>query len=190
MAKALRIVMLGPPGAGKGTQAVLIAQGHGISHISTGVIFREAIERKSELGLKVKQIVDSGALVPDDIVIALVKERLAQPDCARGFLFDGFPRTVAQAQALDELLVKLSKPLTHIVDLAVPEAVLLERIKQRAGGRADDSAEVAANRLKVYWEQTSPVTRYYRESKAPLKVVDGLGTVEEVQQRIERVLNG
>ena len=180
--------MLGPPGAGKGTQSLLCAQAHGIPHISTGEMFRAAIREGTELGERVERTLAAGELVSDDTVVAMVRERLGRPDCARGFLFDGYPRTLAQAHALDVLLKELRLDLTHVIDLKVAQTVLLERIRKRGEGRADDSAEVAANRLKVYWEQTAPVAKYYAGGKAALVVVDGLGSVEEVHKRVEEAL--
>lgn len=186
----MRLVLLGPPGAGKGTQALLIAQRGRVPHISTGDILRESMSAGTPLGLKVKSIVDSGELVPDAVVIDLVKERLGRPDCTGGFLLDGFPRTVDQARALTTVLADLNRPLTHVVNLNVPEATLLERIRNRGlqgSGRADDSLEVAAKRLKVYWEQTAPVAGYYRDL-GQLVEIDGLGTVDEVTTRLSAVL--
>jgi adenylate kinase len=187
----LRIVMLGPPGAGKGTQSVLFSQSHKIPHISTGDMMRAAVKSGNSLGNKVKGYLDAGQLVPDDVVIAVIEERLSQADCSVGFILDGFPRTVAQAQALDTMLEKRATPLTHIIELKVAESILLERIQNRGAsgsGRSDDSGAIAANRLKVYWEQTAPVTNYYTKAEAPLVVVDGLGTVEEVKTRIDTAL--
>lgn len=188
----LRIVMLGPPGAGKGTQSILFSQDRKIAHISTGEIMRTAVKSGSALGNKVKVYLDLGNLVPDDLVIALIEERLTQSDCAHGFVLDGFPRTTNQASALDAMLKKAGRPLTHIVELKVAEKILLERIKLRGeagSGRSDDSGEVAANRLKVYWEQTAPVTHYYVSSGAPIVTVDGLGTVDEVRARISLAID-
>lgn len=186
-----RMIMLGPPGAGKGTQSIILCGKLGVPHISTGDILRRAVADQSELGLKAKEFMDSGQLVPDALVIELTKERLAQPDCAEGFLLDGFPRTLAQAQSLDAMLQELNAPITDVVDLRVEEGVLLERIKGRASagsGRSDDSLEVAAERLKVYWAQTAPVSGYYRDS-GKYREVDGLGAVEEVTERILKSLN-
>lgn len=179
-----RIVILGPPGAGKGTQAILISQRYQIPHISTGVMMRSAVESGSDLGNRIKAILDAGNLVPDETVIELVEQRLSESDCAKGFLLDGFPRTVPQAQALQTLLVRIGKPLTHVLHVSVEDAVLLDRIKKRGEGRTDDSAEVAANRLRVYRELTAPVSKYY-ETVGPVLKVDGLGTVEEVAARID-----
>lgn len=187
----MRIILLGPPGAGKGTQALGICKQHEISHISTGDMMRAAVKAKSALGLKVSKILDSGELVPDEIVIQLIRERLAQADCKNGFLLDGFPRTAAQAKALDGVLNELGQKLTHVLQLMVPDQILLERIKKRgeAGShRADDDVEVAAKRLKVYWEQTAPVADYYRQQNR-LTEVDGLGSIEDVSTRLEKVLN-
>lgn len=188
----LRIVMLGPPGAGKGTQAVLLAKSRAIPHISTGEILREAIANDSPLGREVKAVLDAGNLVSDKLMIDLIRQRLSKGDSDAGFVLDGFPRTLAQAQALSSLLGEMGKPLTNIVELNVSDSVLLERIRLRGAkgsGRSDDNVEVAARRLKVYWEQTAPVSAYYEERKE-LSKVDGLGTIEEVQNRISAGLGG
>ena len=185
-----RIVLLGPPGAGKGSQAVRICEEKMIPHISTGDIMRGAIAAGSELGKRVKVFLDQGALVPDDLVIEAVRDRLSRDDCKKGFLLDGFPRTVEQAKALDKMLDGLNMPLTHVVDIVVPEEVLLKRIIGRAqsgAGRSDDTEEILTKRLKVYWEQTAPVTAYY-QSNGMVRAVDGLGTIEEVGARILAVL--
>lgn len=185
----MRIVLLGPPGAGKGTQAVLLTKELGIPHISTGDMLREAVASGSPLGQRVKGILDSGGLVSDDIVIDVVRDRLGRPDCAAGFLLDGFPRTVAQARALTTVLGDLGRPLTHVIDIAVPEHVLLDRIKSRgqSSGRSDDSLEVAAKRLKVYWEQTAPVAAYYK-GLGSLVEVNGLGAIDEVSALLRAAL--
>lgn len=190
MSGAVRLVLLGPPGAGKGTQAVLIAQNWGIPHISTGDILRAAVAAGTELGKKVKDILDSGNLVPDAVVIDLIRERLSRADCDKGFLLDGFPRTVEQAKSLTVLLKEIGRELSHVLDISVPENILIDRIRNRGAqgsGRADDTGEVAAKRLKVYWEQTAPVTAYYAQVGRVIEV-DGLGTVEEVQARIAQAL--
>lgn len=184
--RVCRVVLLGPPGAGKGTQAVLISSTLKIPHISTGEIMRNAVANKTPLGLEVKSFLDSGNLVPDSLVINLMRERLSQKDCENGFLLDGFPRTLEQAKQLDVLLKEINSELTHIIDISVAESILLDRIKKRGeagSGRSDDNVEVAAKRLQVYWAQTAPVSEYYKQQNR-LIAVDGLGTVEEVQQRI------
>jgi adenylate kinase len=183
----MRIVLLGPPGAGKGTQAVLIAKRFSIPHISTGDMLRQAVASGSQLGLRVKSILDSGELVSDSIIMEVVADRLKMADCASGFLLDGIPRTLGQAEMLDKLLSDISVPLQHVVDISVPEAVLLERIRQRGiangGARSDDNAEIAAKRLQVYWTQTAPLSAYYRKAGL-LREIDGVGTVDEVSNRI------
>lgn len=187
----MRLVLLGPPGAGKGTQASIMCRDYGIAHISTGEMLREAVASGSELGMKVKATLDTGDLVADAIVLEIIKERISRPDCHPGFLLDGFPRTVAQAEGLRALLGDLRKPLTKVVALAVPEDVILQRIALRGAGagsdRTDDSVEVAAHRLRVYREQTAPLVAYYR-STGDLAEVNGDGSVEGVCDRIKRAL--
>lgn len=181
----MRIVLLGPPGVGKGTQAELICEHYGISHISTGNIMRAAVAAKTELGLKVKKFLDAGDLVPDSLVIDLMRERLVKPDCSSGFLLDGFPRTLAQASALTELLADINAPLTHVIEITADESVLIERIVKRGqeSGRSDDTVEVVSNRLAVYRELTAPVADFYK-SIGPVHEVDGIGSIEAVNERI------
>ena len=182
----MRVILLGPPGAGKGTQAVLLAQHAKIPHISTGEIMRQAVASQSTLGLQVKKYLDAGELVPDVLVINLIRERLAQADAASGFLLDGFPRTLEQAQALTKLLAEIQRPITHVIELKVPDAVLLERVRKRGeagSGRSDDSEQVMAKRLQVYWQQTAPVSSYYRAETGIIEL-DGLGSIDEVQAKI------
>jgi len=186
----MRIVMLGPPGVGKGTQAVLLAQAKGIPHISTGEMMRETVASGSSLGMRIKEYLDRGELVPDEVMIDVMRERLARPDCANGFVLDGFPRTVAQAEALDVLLAELNMRLTHVVDLSVPENVLLERISKRAMSgtrRSDDNPEVAKRRLEVYRMQTAPVGEYYLKQGNVIRI-ESLAGVSEVQAEILRAI--
>ena len=186
----MRSVLVGPPGAGKGTQAVLLAKDIGVPHISTGEMLRDSIASGSELGKKVKAITEAGNLVPDGTMIDIIADRLSKPDAVRGFILDGFPRTVAQAEALKVLLEKKKMPLDVVAAFVVPEEVLLNRIKTRAqtgGGRADDNLEVAAKRLKVYWEQTAPVISFYRDTGLLIEI-DGLGTIEEVRLRLDKAV--
>jgi len=186
VSKILRLVILGPPGAGKGTQALLLSKEKNLEHVSTGDIMRKAIKENSETGKKVKQYMDSGELVPDALVLDLVREKLQSKECEGGFILDGFPRTLDQAEGLRGILEEIGKPLTSVVELTVPEHILLDRIKKRGeagSGRVDDSAEVAAKRLQVYWEQTAPVTAYY-EKYGEVASIDGLGSMEEVYDRI------
>jgi adenylate kinase len=189
----MKIVLLGPPGAGKGTQAVILCQELSVPHISTGEILRQEQASGSSLGLKVKGFLDAGVLVPDETIIEVTEERLRKSDCAPGFLLDGFPRTVQQADSLEIFLESIGKKISHVVQLIVPEHTLLERIKARSGSlakaRSDDSAEVAAHRLQVYWTQTAPVADFYRK-KGLLREVDGVGAVDEVKSRILSVIRG
>lgn len=206
------MVMLGPPGAGKGTQAVKVARRYQIPHISTGDIFRAAIKEGAELGRKAKKYLDSGELVPDSVVTDIVAERIKKDDCAKGFLLDGFPRTVPQAEALDKILSEDGCPLTAVVDLQVDREALIDRLTARrtcsecgenynliskppkkdgvcdkCGGklyqRDDDTRETIENRLSVYEKQTAPLIDYYKNSER-LVSVSGEGTMDEVFQRI------
>jgi adenylate kinase len=184
----MRIVLLGPPGAGKGTQALLISKHLSIPHVSTGEILREQVALQSPLGLRVKATLDSGELVADDLIMEIVHERLGREDCAGGFLLDGIPRTLPQAEILDTILSREARPLTDVVQIAVPQQVLVDRIRVRGGvaagaGRSDDASEVAAHRFQVYLTQTAPVAVHYREQGC-LREVDGVGSVEEVFERI------
>jgi|APGre2960657505_1045072.scaffolds.fasta_scaffold04039_2 adenylate kinase len=185
----MRIVLLGPPGAGKGTQGLLLCKKYGIPHISTGDMLREQVASASELGLKIKSVLDAGELVTDELVMQVVEARLRKADCLPGFLLDGVPRTVVQAEILSDFLKRSEIALSGVVQLTVPEEVLLDRIRHRggAGARSDDTAEVAAHRLQVYWTQTAPVAGYYRQHGL-LKEVAGVGTVEEVSGRMCAVL--
>lgn len=187
----MRIVFLGPPGSGKGTQAKLLAKRLGVPAVSTGDILRDAVRRDSPLGRRAKAIMEAGELVPDDVVIGLIRERVAAPDAAAGFLLDGFPRTIAQAEALDRLLEKSGTPLDAVLNLAVPEASLTERLLGRAGqeGRSDDRPETIRERLRVYLEKTEPLVSFY-EKAGLLTHVDGLGSIDDVSARIGRALPG
>jgi adenylate kinase len=187
----LSIVMLGAPGAGKGTQAVRIAETHGIPHISTGEMLRAAIAAGSELGRKVKEIVESGALVPDELIVEVIRERLSQSDAQSGFVLDGFPRTIGQAGALDTLLAELGRPLERVLELELSEETAVERMLGRAAeqGRADDTPEVIKNRFEVYRRQTEPLSNYYR-STGILVAIDSSPGMDEVFAEIERVLAG
>ena len=187
----MRIVFLGPPGSGKGTQAKLLAKRLGVPAVSTGDILREAVRRESPLGRRAKAIMEAGELVPDDVVIGLIRERVAAPDAAAGFLLDGFPRTIAQAEALDRLLEESGTPLDAVLNLQVPEASLTERLVGRAGqeGRSDDRPETIRERLRVYLEKTEPLVSFY-EKAGLLTHVDGLGSIDDVSGRIGRALPG
>ena len=185
----MNLILFGPPGVGKGTQATRLAKSHDLLHISTGDILRTAIAEGSPLGRTAKTFVESGGLVPDDIIIGLVREVLEAKPEGRGFLLDGFPRTLEQARALDELFKELEISDVRIVMLTAPEKELIDRMVKRGieQGRKDDTAETIRHRLEVYQAQTEPVKAYYEKSRG-VKMADGLGTVEEVTGRIEKVL--
>lgn len=181
----MRIILLGPPGSGKGTQAALLRDRLGIAHISTGVLLREAVEQRTDLGLEAKSYMDAGDLVPDDLMLGLIEERLGQPDVANGFILDGYPRNLSQAEALDQVLERIGQPLDLAVSVTVNEAEIVDRLSKRAieEGRSDDTEEVIRNRLRVYAEQTAPVAGHYA-ARGQLREVDGMGSVEEVNQRL------
>lgn len=179
------LILLGPPGAGKGTQAVILCEKLKIAHISTGDMFRTEISAGSKLGERIKSVLDAGNLVDDTTVMEIINARIQHADCKDGFLLDGCVRTVGQAEAFDKLLKKNSLPLSRVIEIDVPEAHILDRITTRGknSGRSDDSLEVLSNRLQVYWQQTAPLIDYYEKQKKLVRV-DGVGTVEEVSQRI------
>jgi adenylate kinase len=183
---AKRLLLLGPPGAGKGTQAARLAGKLGVPQVSTGEMLRQAVAAGSELGRKAREVMERGDLVSDEIVIGVARERLAQPDAARGFVLDGFPRTVAQAQALDGLLAGAGARLERCVALVVDEDELVERLMKRARveGRSDDNEETIRNRMAVYRRQTEPLVQHYRR-QGILAEVDGCGSIEEVAERIQ-----
>ncbi|MCW8926218.1 MAG: adenylate kinase [Xanthomonadales bacterium] len=186
----MRVVILGPPGSGKGTQAAMLVEHLGVPHISTGALLRDAANQGTELGLKAKGIINKGDLVPDDIMLGIVEERLGQDDVANGFILDGYPRNVAQAKSLDEMLERLGQPVEEAIHIDVDEDVIIERIANRAKleGRSDDTEETVRNRLRVYAEQTAPVADYYEEAGL-LTRVWGHGTIDEILQRILSVLD-
>jgi len=182
----IKVVFLGPPGAGKGTQAVRIAERYNVPHISTGDILRAAVKEGTELGKLAKSYMDRGELVPDEVIIGIIRERLSQSDVKeRGFILDGFPRTIAQAEALDELLKELQLPLDKVIYLNVDDEEIVKRLLTR--GRADDTEDVIRNRLKVYREQTAPLVDYYTE-KGLLVEICGVGEIEEITKKIEESL--
>jgi adenylate kinase len=215
----MNIILLGPPGAGKGTQAKLLEEKHGLLQLSTGDMLRASIRHKEPLGLEAEKIMKTGGLVPDALMIKLIEDRIMFPDCEKGFILDGFPRTVPQAEALDRMLASKDKKLDAVIELKVNEPVLIERISGRftcascgagyhdkfkptekpgvcdqCGGkeftrRPDDNPETMKTRLKAFREQTAPILPYYQQ-KGLLKSVDGMGSVEQVQQSIEKILAG
>jgi adenylate kinase len=191
----MRIVLLGPPGAGKGTQAKALVSKYGIVQLSTGDMLRAAVAAGTPIGRKAKDIMERGALVPDDVVVGIVAERIDQPDARNGFILDGFPRTVAQADALDRMLAKRGQRLDAVVELKVDPDILIRRIESRIAEmerrgealRADDNPEVLKQRLTAYHSQTAPLVVYYRD-KGALRAVDGMASIGDVEAAIGRAL--
>jgi adenylate kinase len=216
VAAGVRIVLLGPPGAGKGTQAKLLQEEFAACQISTGDILRKAVAEKTPIGREAAQYIDRGALVPDDVIVKLVAERLKHEDCKTGFILDGFPRTIAQAESLDAILKEMRLSLNRVLSVQVPRAVIIERLAGRrsckscgalshtvfnpprkagicdhCGGelyqRHDDEEDTVANRLKVYEKQTAPLVDYYRDRNL-LREVDGVGAIDEIRARVVSAL--
>jgi adenylate kinase len=185
----LDVVILGPPGAGKGTQAALIARDAQVPKIATGDMLREAMAAETEVGLRVKPIYDAGDLVPDDLMIELIRERLSQPDTASGFVLDGFPRTIAQAEALDEMLTELDREISVVLQFQVSDECALERLRGRAEHehRTDDGPEVVLHRIAEYHEKTEPLVEYYR-SKGILVGIHADRLIEDVYAEVQDVL--
>jgi adenylate kinase len=186
---ARRLLLLGPPGAGKGTQAQRLVERLGVPQISTGDMLRAAVAAGSEVGKRAKVFMDAGKLVPDEIVIGVAEQRLGQPDAKKGFILDGFPRTAAQADALDKMLPGLGISLERCVCLTVDEEELVKRLLKRAQieGRADDNEQTIRTRMQVYKESTAPLIAYYR-ARGVLREIDGEGSVEQVAKRLEQAL--
>ena len=183
------LLIMGPPGVGKGTQANRIKDQLQILHLSTGDILRTEVEAKSAIGMDAKLYMDFGRLVPDHILIEIVKERISKPDCENGYLLDGFPRTLPQAEGLEEMMHSIGHDLECALSLTADEDELVDRLVKRGekSGRSDDTPEVIRNRQKIYWEQTAPLLDFYR-GKGILKEVDGLGEIPEITERILNVL--
>jgi adenylate kinase len=217
--KAMRLVLLGVPGVGKGTQGRRIAERHGIPTVATGEILREAVKNRTPLGLAARERMDQGLLVPDEVVIGIVEERLARPDCAGGFILDGFPRTVAQAEALDAMLARAQRPLDRVLSLVAPTEVVVQRLTTRLEcpvchrtynpdgvppkdarycddhpateliHRTDDDPDKVRKRIEVFHAQTAPLVSYYRRD-GRLREVDGIGPVNDVTARVTAALAG
>jgi len=191
----MRIILLGPPGSGKGTQAQRLVQRYGIVQLSTGEMLRAAVAAETAVGLKAKDIMASGGLVPDDVVVGIISDRIEQPDAKNGFILDGFPRTVPQAEALDALLKQKHMKLEAVIELRVNESALLQRVETRAAEtrargeevRLDDTPEVLVKRLASYRSQTEPLIHYYSERRK-LLTVDGMMTIDHVTHEISRIL--
>lgn len=194
--KELNIVLFGPPGAGKGTQADFIVKHYGLKHLSTGDMLRAEIESKTSLGSKVKTLLDAGELVPDNTMIDLIAKRIEEPDCQNGFILDGFPRTINQAGALDRVLEEKDKELDAVIQIQIDESELLKRLKTRIQEqiekgepiRSDDNEHTLKNRVQVYRKQTAPVLPYYEE-KSVLKTVDGMQEIDKVSEDIKEILD-
>ena len=191
----LDVLILGPQGSGKGTQAKRMAAEYGIPHVSTGDMFRAAIARRTPLGLEVEPILASGALVPDELTVGLIRERLAEPDAEPGFVLDGFPRNLAQAEALDALLEDIGRPLSLILEFEIPDEVCVERMTARAEaeGRPDDTPEVIARRLAIYHDETKPLLARYLPTGRVVGIHAQRSIDEvwaEIQQAVERTLEG
>ncbi len=184
----MNIILFGPPGAGKGTQAEKMISHYNLPHLSTGNIFRENIKNKTALGKKVTSILDAGKLVPDETVVELVTDEIKKEKYKNGVIFDGFPRTVKQAEELDAFLHKNGKKVDSFITLSVPEKELINRILSRGQGRSDDTPEKIKTRLQVYHDETEPVFAHYKK-KNVVKEIDGVGTIEEIFDRIKSVLS-
>jgi adenylate kinase len=187
----MNVILFGAPGAGKGTQAERLVSGRGLVQLSTGDMLRAAIAAGTDLGLRAKGIMDRGELVSDDIIVGMIAARIDDGDCANGVILDGFPRTVAQAHALDEMLDSKGLALDCVIEIKVDEAALFARIENRAaetgGARSDDNADTLRKRLAVYHENTAPLLPYYAD-KGVLKTVDGMNSIDEVAAQIDRIL--
>jgi len=185
------LILFGAPGCGKGTQALRLVEERGLVQLSSGEMLRSAIAAGSELGLRAKEIMDRGDLMSDEIIVGMVAERLDAPDCANGVILDGFPRTVAQAEALDIMLAARGIAIDHVIEIRVDEALLFARIENRAaesgGARSDDNADTLRNRLAVYHENTAPLLPYY-EAQSLLRCVDGMASVEDVARHVAEIV--
>lgn len=187
----MRLVLFGAPGSGKGTQATRLKERLGVPHISTGDLLRGEIKEGTELGLKAKGLMDQGILLPDDIMLGIIEHRLSQPDAKPGFILDGYPRNLAQAAALDDVLARIGQPLDVVVKLDVPDQAIIGRCEVRfeKEGRPDDNPDTVKKRLGIYADQTAPVAAFY-EKRSKLQVIDGVGELDDVTQRVLDVLPG
>ena len=187
----LNIALFGPPGSGKGTQSNLLIDRYKLEHISTGDILRNQIERKTDLGMQAKHLIDKGQLVPDELIVQLIESRLAEKADANGFLFDGFPRTVAQASILEDMLLKFNTSLSCMISLEVPQEELLRRLLERAviQGRSDDTEEVILARFKEYEQKTLPVMDFYK-SRDKFFSINGMGDLKKIFESMSELIDG
>ena len=185
----MHLIFLGPPGVGKGTQAKRVCDYYNIIHLSTGEILRSEMVAESEIGQKAKSYIDNGKLVPDEVLLGIMDKRLKKGDAQKGYLLDGFPRTIPQAEGLDEIMKKISHTLDGAISLTANEDELVQRLINRGleSGRSDDTPEVIRQRQKIYWNQTAPLLEFYQQ-KNLLKTLDGLGDIPEITERILGVL--
>lgn len=185
----MRLIFIGPPGVGKGTQAKLVCAHFGTVHLSTGDLLRDEISKNSPVGKSAKTFIDVGQLVPDDVLLKMMSDRLAQNDCNNGYCLDGFPRTIPQAEGLDRIQLELNQSLDAVISIAADEAELINRLVLRGttSGRTDDTPEIIRQRLKVYTQETEPLIEYYEKRKL-VKTVSGIGKINEITKRVLNIL--
>ena len=187
----MNIILLGAPGSGKGTQSIILNKKLGLVQLSTGEIIRENIEKKTKLGLQVKNLVDNGEFVSDEIILSIISKRISEDDCSKGFILDGFPRNLNQAAKFDEILLQKDKKIDFVIELNVSKENLYKRIKNRAietnEARADDKEDILKNRLNIYDEQTKPLVPYYKKAELLYKV-DGMKSIDEISLEIENII--
>ena len=185
----IRLIIMGPPGVGKGTQAKIIKEIYNVPHLSTGQILRNEIELESEVGMIAKNFIDDGLFVADEILIKIIENNISNPTCSNGYILDGYPRNLEQVRDLNELLTKLNHTIDYAVNLIADENELVKRLIRRSqdSGRRDDPDEIITKRQKIYWEQTAPIIQYYKDLGI-LKEVNGIGTIEEIFQNIIKAL--
>ena len=187
----MNIILLGAPGSGKGTQSIILNKKLGLVQLSTGEIIRENIEKKTKLGLQVKNLVDNGEFVSDEIILSIISKRISENDCSKGFILDGFPRNLNQASKFDELLLQKDRKIDFVIELNVSKEDLYKRIENRAiesnEARADDKEEILKNRLNIYDEQTKPLVPYYKKAELHFKV-DGMKSIDEISLEIEKII--
>ena len=187
----MNIILLGAPGSGKGTQSIILNKKLGLVQLSTGEIIRENIEKKTKLGLQVKNLVDNGEFVSDEIILSIISKRISEDDCSKGFILDGFPRNLNQASKFDEILLEKNKKIDFVIELNVSKKNLYKRIENRAiesnEARADDKEEILKNRLNIYDEQTKPLVPYYKKAELHFEV-DGMKSIDEISLEIEKII--